>query len=138
MSNALLWIVQIVSLFLRNARDRNDCPDGICDEPLATAEVLTSQLKEPTVDVGLFGIIRFLRCFPMDRVWDVVGRIKAMLEGCDRCPDGDCSFFDLISCIDIEEAVAIAKEVLSIIADSKFCIDGEGNDEITLGEVALN
>lgn len=134
MSNVLLLIVQLVSLFLRNAKDHDDCPDGICEEPLGVASTLKMQLQNPSVGFGFFDVFRLLRCIPMDRVLAVGKRIVDLFKGCDRCPDGDCSFFDILGCLDLEEAVAIAKEVLAIIQDSRLC-DGEGQ-EITLGQAS--
>lgn len=135
MSNMLLLIVQIVMLFLRNVKDHEKCPDGVCDEPMDLGRSLSAQLISPNVSIGPFTIFRFLRCFPMDRVLQVVKRIMALLDGCDRCPDGDCTMWDILSCIDIKEAVDIAKEILEIIKDSQIC-EGDGK-EITLGEASL-
>ena len=134
MTNFLLLIVQIVSLFLKTARKHDDCPDGICEEPLATATTLTVQLQNPKVSLGFFDLFRLLRCVPMDRVVAVGKRIFALFRECDRCPDGDCNFFDILRCIDLAEAVDIAKEVLAIIRDSQICDDDSSDDEITLGE----
>lgn len=132
MANVMLFVVQIVMLFLRNAKDHENCPDGVCDEPMALGNTLITQLNSPNVSFSPFSIFSFLRCFPMDRALQVGKRITALLSGCDRCPDGDCSFFDILSCIDLKEAVDIAKEILDIIKDSQIC-EGDGQ-EITLGE----
>ena len=134
MSNVLLLIVQLVSLFLRNVRKHDDCPDGICEEPLAVAAVLSGQLQSPSVSFGFFDMFRLLRCVPMDRVLAVGRRIFALFRDCERCPDGDCDFLDILGCFDLEEAVDIAKEILAIIQDSRIC-DGDGQ-EITLGQAA--
>lgn len=132
MSNVMLLIVQLVMLFLRSVKQHEDCPDGVCDEPMALGSTLVTQLGSPKVSISPFTIFKFLRCFPMDRVLQVAKRIMALLDGCGRCPDGDCTMWDILSCIDIKEAVDIAKEVFDIIKDSQIC-EGDGN-EITLGE----
>lgn len=135
MSNVILLIVQLVSLFLRNARQHHACPDGVCDEPLATAATLKAQLKSPKVGFGFFDFFKLVRCVPVDRVLAVGKRLVELFKGCGKCPDGDCSFFDILGCLDLEEAVAIGKEILDIIRDSKLC-DGDESDEITLGQAA--
>lgn len=134
MSTVLLLIVQLVSLFLRTAKSHDKCPDGICDEPLKTAATLKAQLNAPNVSFSVFDLFGLLRCFPTDRVFAVVQRCFNLLKDCDRCPDGDCSFLDILSCIDIQEAIAIGKEILDIVRDSQVC-DGE-DGAITLGEAA--
>lgn len=133
MSQALLLLVKLLTLFLQTVSKHKDCPDGVCAAPLETAEQLSSQLQSPSVAFGIFDIFRFLRCFPMDRVLAVGKRIVALFGDCDKCPDGECSLFDLLGCIDLREAVAIVKEVLDIIRDSQVC-DGDNDQEITLGE----
>jgi hypothetical protein len=137
MSNVLLLIINMINLFLRSVQSHEDCPDGICEEPLATAGTLETQLRSPNVNVGIgvFDLVRLMRCIPMDRVAAVAKRIAGLFKECDRCPDGECSFFDILGCLDLGEAVDIVKEVLSIIQDSYIC-DGEGSDEITLGQAA--
>ena len=135
MSNFLLLMVQLVSVFLKTVRKHDDCPDGICDAPLADAAVLTAKLSSPKVSMGFLDMMSFLRCFPMARVFAVGKRIMALFQECKRCPDGDCSIFDILSCINLEEAVSIAKEVLDIIRDSQTCVDDDGT-EITLGQVS--
>lgn len=135
MSNVWMLVIQLVALFLRNAKNHENCPDGICEEPLQEAATLRAQIQRPSVSFGFFDIFKFLRCFPMDRVLAVGKRIVALFQNCDRCPDGDCSFFDILSCLDLKEAVDIAKEILDIIRDSQIC-DGEGDQEITLGQAA--
>lgn len=134
MSNFLLLIVQIVSLFLREVRKHDDCPDGICEEPLQLAASLKAQLTNPRVSFGFLDIYRFLRCVPMDRVLAVGKRLFNLFKDCDRCPDGDCDWFHILRCVDLQEAVDIAKEVLDIIRDSRFCDDDSSDGEITLGE----
>lgn len=132
MPNMWMLIVQVVVLFLQNLKKNENCPDGVCDEGLALGESLRSQLKSENVGFGLFDMVRFLRCFPMDRVFGVVKRVVALLQGCNHCPDGDCTFWDLLGCLDLKEAAAIAQEILAIIRDSRICEDGRG--EITLGQ----
>lgn len=133
MGNVILIVIQLVSLFLRNVKEHKHCPDGICEAPLQAAATLRSQVQSPRVGFGIWDIMKFLRCFPMDRVFDVIKRVGALFRDCDKCPDGDCSFLDILSCLDLKEAVDIAKEVLDIIKDSQIC-DGDGNEEITLGQ----
>lgn len=138
MPNALLLIVNALLLFLRNVKGHENCPDGICDEPLAEGAALAATVRAPAVGSrlgGIFDAIRFFRCVELDRVWAVWKRVQTLIAGCDRCPDGECNFLDLLSCIDLTEAVAIVREVLSIIQDSKFCIDDD-QGEITLGQAA--
>jgi hypothetical protein len=134
MPNMWLVVIQLVMLFLRNAKSHENCPDGVCEEALAEGEALKAQVQSPNVSFGLFDTIRFLRCFPMDRVFAVFKRVVALLKGCQQCPAGECSFFDILSCLDLKEAVAIAQEVLAIIRDSRVC--DSGRNEITLGEAA--
>lgn len=133
MNNFLLLIVRIVSLFLETVRKHDDCPDGICDEPIATAATLTAQLRSPKVSFGVFDLYRFFKCIPMDRVYAVGKRIFNLFKGCEKCPDDGCSFFDLLGCFDLTEAVSIAKEILAIISESRMC-DGDDGGEITLGQ----
>ena len=133
MSNLMLLVVQMVAVFLRTVRRHDDCPDGICDQPLLAAASLESQLRSPNVGFGVLDIFGFLRCFPMARVVAVGKRILALLQDCKKCPDGECSFFDILSCLNLEEAVSIAKEILDIIRDSQVCVDDDGFG-ITLGE----
>ena len=137
MSNVLLLIVNLISLFLKSVQTHEDCPDGICEEPLAVATTMDGQLRSAKVNVGfpMFDLIRMFRCVPMDRVVAVGKRIAAMFRDCDRCPDGECSFFDILGCLDLSEAVDIVKEVLAIIQDSRICEDDE-SQEITLGAAA--
>jgi hypothetical protein len=133
MSQALLLLIQLLNLFLRKAAIHKDCPDGACVAPLATAAVLSTQLQAPNVSFGIFDLFRFLRCFPMDRVLAVGKRIVAVFQGCGKCPDGECDFMDILSCIDLKEAIAIVTEIFAIIKDSQVCDDSSSN-EITLGE----
>jgi hypothetical protein len=135
MPNVWLVVIQLVMLFLRNVKDHENCPDGVCDEALAEGATLKTQLQSPGVSFGIFDMFRFLRCFPMDRVFAVMKRVVDLLKGCQQCPDGDCSLFDILSCLDLKEAVAIAQEILAIIRDSQVC-DGDGGNEITLGQAA--
>lgn len=134
MANVLLLVVQLVSLFLRNVRKHDDCPDGICEEPLAMAAVLSGQLQSPSVSFGFFDFYRIVRCVPMGRVLAVGKRIIELFRSCDHCPDGDCDFLHILGCLDLDEAVDIAKEILAIVRDSQIC-DGDGQ-EITLGQAA--
>lgn len=134
MPNMWMLVVQLVILFLRNVKEHENCPDGVCDDALLSANELKADLKTENVSFGVFDMIRFLRCFPMDRVFATFKRIVALFQDCDTCPDGECSFWDLLSCLDLQEAVAIAQEILAIIRDSRIC-DG-ANGEITLGEAA--
>lgn len=134
MANMWIMVVQLVILFLRNVKEHENCPDGVCDDALMSANELKADLKTENVTFGVFDLIRFLRCFPMDRVVDVFKRVVGLFQDCDKCPDGECSFWDLLSCFDLQEAVAIAQEILAIIRDSQIC-DGDGS-EITLGEAA--
>lgn len=133
MSNMLVLLVKMISLFLKSASKHKDCPDGVCDEPLALAASLESQLKSPNVSFGIMDLFGFLRCFPMDRVMAVGKRIVAVMQGCNRCPDGDCSFLDILSCVDLKEVVSICMEILAIIKDSQIC-KGDDDTEITLGQ----
>lgn len=135
MSNFLLLMVQFVSVFLKTVRSHDDCPDGICDAPISEASDLTAKLQIPKVSAGIFDMINFFKCFPMARVLAVGKRIMVLFQECKKCPDGDCSIFDILSCINLEEAVSIAKEVLDIIRDSQVCVDDDGT-EITLGQVS--
>ena len=134
MSNGLLLFIQLLATFLRSVKDRDDCPDGLCDEPLAKAGSLAAKLAKPTVGFGVFDLFRLTQCVPMDRVFAVVQEVRSILSECDRCPDGDCTFFDLIACVDLERVVGVVREILSIVEDSRICI--EGDQEITLGEAA--
>lgn len=129
----LLMLVKLLEAFLNTAKWHDDCPDGICDEPIALANTLESALNKPSVSFGVFDIFHFLRCFPVKRIVEVGKRIVALLEGCKKCPNGPCGFMEILGCIDLKEAVSIVKEILDIIRDSQVCINGEG-DEITLGE----
>jgi hypothetical protein len=133
MSQAILLIVQLLTLLLRTVAAHEDCPDGACRAPLDAAEELSVQLKSPAVTVGIFDLFRFLRCFPMDRVLAVGKRIVALFGNCDKCPDGECSFSDILKCLDLQEVISIVKEVIDIIRDSQIC-DGNSRNEITLGE----
>lgn len=135
MSNVLVFLVKMLNLLLKSASNHKDCPDGICAEPLALSASLETQLKSPNVSFGIFDLLSFLRCFPMDRVMAVAKRIAAVVKGCNRCPDGDCSFVDLLGCLDLKEVVSICMEVLAIIRDSQIC-KGDGGTEITLGQAA--
>lgn len=135
MSNMLVLLVQMISLFLRTTKKHENCPDGICDEPLALAASLETQLKSPKLSFGVLDLIGFLRCFPMDRVVAVGKRILAVFQGCDRCADGECSFFDILRCVDLKEVVSICQEILAIIRDSQIC-EGEDGAEITLGQAS--
>ena len=132
MSNALVLIVTVLMQLLRLVQSRQDCPDGVCDEPLTAAESLRAELKTPSLTFGVWDFMKLVRCFPMDRVIAVVKRIGSLLKGCDRCPDGDCSFLDVIGCLDLTELVAIVREVISIIEDATICDGDDG--EITLGQ----
>lgn len=134
MAKSLLFVVQLVNLFLRVAKSHKNCPDGVCDDPLVKSGRLRANLSSPPGAVGFFflDIFSFLRCFPMERVVAVAKRMFALVKTCDFCPDGDCSIFDLLSCIDLPEAVDIAREILSIIEDAKIC-DDDSDGEITLG-----
>jgi hypothetical protein len=134
MSPALLLIIKILKIFLNTVAKHEDCPDGLCVAPLAKAGVIESQLQTAKVAFGIFDIFSFLRCFPMDRVLAVGKRIVAVFRDCDKCPDGECNFFDLLSCVDLTEVVAIVTEIMDIISDSKMCDGGNGKSEITLGE----
>ncbi len=131
----LLMLVKLLEVFLSTVKRHDDCPDGICDEPMALAVSLESGLNKPNLAFGILDIFGFLRCFPMKRVMEVGKRIVALLDGCKKCPEGGCSFMDMLSCIDLEEAVAIVKEILDIVRDSQVCVDDEGF-EITLGEAS--
>lgn len=131
----LLMLVKLLEVFLTSVKRHDDCPDGICDEPLKLAAKLESGLSTPNLAFSVFDIFSFMRCFPMKRVMDVGKRIVALLEGCKKCPEGGCSFMDILSCINLEEAVAIVKEILDIIRDSHVCVDDEGY-EITLGQAS--
>lgn len=133
MQSVFLLIVNLVLILLRYLRECDNCPDGVCDEPIAQAEQLKADLSKPNVSVGLFDLLRFLRCFPMDRVVAVGKRIVALVRDCQRCPDGECTFFDILSCLDLNELVEIVKEIISIIQDSTIC-DDSSNGEITLGQ----
>jgi hypothetical protein len=133
MSQALLLVVSLLNLLLRNISKHKDCPDGLCVPALAASEKLTSQLQVPNLSFGVFDLLRFLRCFPMDRVMAVGKRIVAVFNGCDKCPDGECSFMDILGCVDLKEVIAIVTEILEIIRDSQVC-DGGDSREITLGE----
>jgi len=135
MSPVFLLIVQLCMAFLRNVKGRSDCPDGVCDEALESGELLTAQLESlpPTVGVGIFDIFRFMRAFPMDRVFAVGKRIMALLSTFTPAPGGQFNFADFISKIDLKEAVSIIQEILSILGASKI-VNGGGNREITLGE----
>jgi hypothetical protein len=133
MSNFLLFVVKLLGVFLNSVKRHDDCPDGICDAPLALADKLETGLRAPSLSFGVLDIFSFMRCFPMKRVVEVGKRIVALIQGCDKCPDGGCSFMDILSCINLEEAVSIVKEILDIIRDSQVCVDDEGF-EITLGQ----
>lgn len=145
MSNGLLLIVQLIATLLRNLKDQDDCPDGLCDEPLAKAEELAAKLGKPTTTVslpvevstvgfGFFDLFKLAQCVPVERIFAVVAEVRAILAECDRCPDGECSFLDLLTCVDLDRVVGVVKEILSIVEDSRICIDGD--NEITLGEAA--
>lgn len=133
MSQALLLIVNLLNLLLRNVAKHKDCPDGLCATALASSVDLASQLQAPNLSFGVFDLFRFLRCFPMDRIAAVGRRIVAVLNGCDKCPDGECTLMDILGCLDLKEVIAIVMEILSIIRDSQVC-DGGDSREITLGE----
>jgi hypothetical protein len=133
MANMLVLLVKLLNLFLKSVSKHKDCPDGICEAPLSLAVSLESQLKSPNVSFGIFDLLSFLRCFPMDRVVAVGKRIVAVLKGCNSCPDGDCGFLDILGCLDLKEVVSICTEILAIIRDSQIC-KGDGGTEITLGQ----
>lgn len=134
MSNALLLIVQLVSLLLRNVEKHDDCPDGLCSEPLSEAAAIKAQMKSPWLTFGVWDFLTFVQCVPMSRVMAVGKRIADVIKGCGQCPDGECSIFDILGCLDLKEVVSIAEEVLAIIRDSTICDDGD--QKITLGQAA--
>jgi hypothetical protein len=138
MGNVITWILQAIGLLLATIDKHGKCPDGICDEPLSLAATVSAQVSQPQVGsrIGdIFTMLNFVRCFPMSRVVAVAGRIGKLFRECDRCPDGGCSVFDLLGCLDLTELVSIIKEIISIIQDSQMCDDGDGN-VITLGQAA--
>lgn len=136
MSPALLLILKLLKIFLNTVAAHEDCPDGLCVAPLASAEKLETQLQSPKLSVGVFDIFRFLRCFPMDRVLAVGKRVIAVLNGCGKCPDGECNIMDILSCVDLKEVVSIVTEIVDIIRDSQIC-DGDDKSEITVGQATL-
>lgn len=153
MSNSLFFIVSLLATLLRNLRTHGDCPDGLCDEPLAKADALSLKLCQPSVGATpspaaamlpdataaswfillISNLGAIIQCAPRDRIFAVIRRFSAVWAKCDRCNDGDCSIFDWLTCVDAREVVSIVQEIMSIVEDSRICI--EGGQEITLGQV---